>query len=32
MEQARAFLDRISVQWDDALARLKAVVEGELSD
>lgn len=32
MEQARAFLDRISVQWDDALARLKAAVEGELTD
>jgi len=32
MEQARAFLDRISVQWDDALARLKAAVEGELGN
>jgi DNA-binding transcriptional ArsR family regulator len=29
MEQARAFLDRVSRQWDDALARLKAVVEGD---
>ncbi|MGA2182080.1 MAG: metalloregulator ArsR/SmtB family transcription factor [Bryobacteraceae bacterium] len=28
MEQARAFLDRLSRQWDDALARLKAAVEG----
>ena len=25
--QARSFLDRISQQWDDALARLKAAVE-----
>jgi DNA-binding transcriptional ArsR family regulator len=29
MEQAREFLDRISVEWDDALARLKAAVEGD---
>jgi DNA-binding transcriptional ArsR family regulator len=29
MEQARAFLDHISRQWDDALARFKAVVEGD---
>jgi len=26
---ARLFLDRISQQWDDALARLKAAVEEE---
>jgi DNA-binding transcriptional ArsR family regulator len=32
MELARAFLDRISLQWDDALARLKAAVEGELGE
>ena len=29
MEQARTFLDGIASQWDDALARLKAVVEGD---
>ena len=29
LAQARLFLDRISQQWDDALARLKAAVEGE---
>jgi DNA-binding transcriptional ArsR family regulator len=29
MEQARVFLDGISRQWDDALARLKAAVEGD---
>ena len=27
MEQARAFLDRIATQWDNALARLKSFVE-----
>lgn len=27
LEQARAFLDRISNQWDDALASLKAFTE-----
>jgi hypothetical protein len=27
LAQARLFLDRIAQQWDDALARLKAVVE-----
>jgi DNA-binding transcriptional ArsR family regulator len=27
LEQARAFLDRISRQWDDALARLKSFAE-----
>ena len=27
LEQARAFLDRISQRWDDALARLKTMVE-----
>jgi len=29
MEQARAFLDRISGEWDGALAQLKAVAEGD---
>jgi DNA-binding transcriptional ArsR family regulator len=29
MEMARAFLDRVSGRWDDALARLKAAVEDE---
>jgi DNA-binding transcriptional ArsR family regulator len=28
LEQARRFLDLISEQWDEALARLKAAVEG----
>ena len=32
MGQARAFLERISGQWDDALARLKSIVEGEPAD
>jgi DNA-binding transcriptional ArsR family regulator len=27
IEDARAYLDRIAQQWDDALARLKAFVE-----
>ena len=27
LAQARLFLDRLAQQWDDALARLKAVVE-----
>jgi len=27
LETARAYLDRVSHQWDDALARLKAAVE-----
>jgi DNA-binding transcriptional ArsR family regulator len=27
VEQARAFLERISQRWDDALARLKTMVE-----
>ena len=29
LEEARRCLDRISSQWDDALARLKLAVEGE---
>ena len=29
LAQARLFLDRISHQWDNALARLKATVEDE---
>jgi DNA-binding transcriptional ArsR family regulator len=28
IEEARAYLDRVSKEWDDALARLKAHVEG----
>jgi DNA-binding transcriptional ArsR family regulator len=28
LEDARGYLDRISQQWDDALARLRASVEG----
>jgi hypothetical protein len=28
IEEARRCLDRISSQWDDALARLKIAVEG----
>lgn len=31
MAQARDFLDSIAAQWEDALARLKAHVEGGLS-
>ena len=27
IEEARAYLDRVSQQWDDALGRLKALVE-----
>jgi hypothetical protein len=27
LADARRYLDRISMQWDDALARLKALVE-----
>ena len=27
IEEARRYLDRVSRQWDDALARLKALVE-----
>ena len=27
LEEARAYLDRVAAQWDDALARLKAFVE-----
>ena len=26
--EARAYLERVSAQWDDALGRLKALVEG----
>jgi len=32
MERARAFLDRISLHWDDALARLKAAVEDDVGE
>jgi DNA-binding transcriptional ArsR family regulator len=28
LDEARAYLDEVSRQWDDALARLKAHVEG----
>ena len=28
VEEARAYLDRVAGQWDDALDRLKAFVEG----
>jgi hypothetical protein len=28
IDEARAFLDVVSRQWDDALERLKAFVEG----
>ena len=28
LDEARAYLDQVSRQWDDALARLKAHVEG----
>ena len=28
IDEARAYLDVVSRQWDDALARLKALVEG----
>jgi DNA-binding transcriptional ArsR family regulator len=28
IEEARAYLDRVSRQWDDTLGRLKAFVEG----
>lgn len=28
LAEARAYLDRVSEQWDDALARLRAFVEG----
>jgi DNA-binding transcriptional ArsR family regulator len=28
VDQARAYLDAVSAQWDDALGRLKAFVEG----
>ena len=28
IEEARSYLDQVSRQWDDALARLKAQVEG----
>ena len=27
LDEARTYLDRVSAQWDDALARLKAFVE-----
>jgi len=27
IEEARSYLDRVAQQWDDALARLKALVE-----
>ncbi|HLK66587.1 MAG TPA: metalloregulator ArsR/SmtB family transcription factor [Bryobacteraceae bacterium] len=29
LEQARRYLDQISRQWDEALSRLQAVIEGE---
>ena len=29
LDEARAYLDRVSAQWDDTLARLKAFVETE---
>ena len=32
LEEARAWLDQLSKQWDDALARLKASVEGDHGD
>jgi hypothetical protein len=28
LDDARKYLDRVSKQWDDALARLKSFVEG----
>jgi hypothetical protein len=28
IDDARAYLERVSRQWDDALARLKSFVEG----
>ncbi|HYE41920.1 MAG TPA: metalloregulator ArsR/SmtB family transcription factor [Caulobacteraceae bacterium] len=28
VQDARAYLDRVSAQWDDALGRLKSFVEG----
>lgn len=28
LDEARAYLDRVSAQWDDVLGRLKAFVEG----
>jgi DNA-binding transcriptional ArsR family regulator len=28
LDEARAYLDRVSRQWDDTLSRLKAFVEG----
>jgi DNA-binding transcriptional ArsR family regulator len=28
LEEAKAYLDRVSAQWDAALGRLKALVEG----
>jgi hypothetical protein len=28
IDEARAYLDRVSRQWDDTLGRLKAFVEG----
>lgn len=31
IDQARAYLDQVSRQWDDALGRLKAFVEDEAS-
>jgi len=29
LDEARAYLDRVSAQWDDALSRLRALVEDE---
>ena len=28
LDEARAYLDRVSAQWDGALGRLRALVEG----
>ena len=29
IDEARAYLERVSAEWDDALGRLKDLVEGE---